>query len=149
LNEGINILVGNNEAGKTTILEAINLGLSGLINGRYLKNELSQYLFNKAVELDYLDSLKTKSKKIPPHILIEIFLGDNDYPSFIGNGNSERVKACGLYLKIEFDVEYQEAYEALIKSNEEVLSIPIEYYKITWQSFARDGVFSRIIPVIQ
>lgn len=46
LNQGINILVGNNEAGKSTVLEAIHLALSGLFNGRYLRNELSQYLFS-------------------------------------------------------------------------------------------------------
>ena len=39
LNEGINILVGNNEAGKSTILEAIHLALTGILNGKYLKNE--------------------------------------------------------------------------------------------------------------
>ena len=49
LNDCVNIIVGNNEAGKSTILEAIHLALSGLLNGRYLKNELSQYLFNKEV----------------------------------------------------------------------------------------------------
>ena len=59
LNEGINIIVGNNEAGKSTIIEAIHLALSGLLNGRYLKNELSQYIFNKEIETMYLDSLKT------------------------------------------------------------------------------------------
>ncbi|WP_369414043.1 AAA family ATPase [Desertivirga xinjiangensis] len=42
LNAGLNILVGNNEAGKSTILEAIHLALSGLSHGRYLKNELSE-----------------------------------------------------------------------------------------------------------
>jgi len=46
LNDGLNILVGNNEAGKSTILEAIHLALTGLFNGKYLKNELTQYLFN-------------------------------------------------------------------------------------------------------
>ena len=35
--DGVNILVGNNEAGKSTILEAIHLGLSGVLNGRYLR----------------------------------------------------------------------------------------------------------------
>ena len=49
LNEGLNILVGDNEAGKSTILEAIHLGLTGMFNGRYLKNELTQYLFNNEV----------------------------------------------------------------------------------------------------
>ncbi len=52
LNRGLNIIVGNNEAGKSTILEAINLALTGLYNGRYLQNELTQYLFNnEAIEL--------------------------------------------------------------------------------------------------
>ena len=46
LNSGINILVGNNEAGKSTILEAIHLALTGLLNGKYLKNDLTEYLFN-------------------------------------------------------------------------------------------------------
>lgn len=42
LNPNLNILVGDNEAGKSSILEAINLALSGWINGRYLLTELSQ-----------------------------------------------------------------------------------------------------------
>jgi putative ATP-dependent endonuclease of OLD family len=53
LNEGLNILVGDNEAGKSTILEAIHLVLTGLFNGRYLKNELTQYLFNNEVVAEY------------------------------------------------------------------------------------------------
>lgn len=39
LNKGINILVGDNESGKSTIIEAIHLALTGLFNGKYLKNE--------------------------------------------------------------------------------------------------------------
>ena len=42
LNKCLNILVGDNEAGKSTILEAIHLALTGLLNGRYLKHELNQ-----------------------------------------------------------------------------------------------------------
>lgn len=57
LNNGLNILVGNNEAGKSTILEAIHLALTGLYNGRYLKNELTQYLFNNQVVEEYLKKL--------------------------------------------------------------------------------------------
>ena len=40
LNNGLNILVGDNESGKSTILEAIHLVLTGFLNGKYLKNEL-------------------------------------------------------------------------------------------------------------
>lgn len=49
-NQGVNIIVGNNEAGKSTLLEAIHLCLTGMLNGKYLRNELSPYLFNRKVE---------------------------------------------------------------------------------------------------
>src|SRR5699024_12800762 len=143
LNPGINILVGNNEAGKSTTLEAVHLALTGLLNGRYLRNELSQYLFNNEVEKEYLESINDEEKipLEPPHILIEIYFDTDDCPLFEGNGNTDRTKACGLFLKIEFDSKYQTEYDELVK--EKVHSIPIEYYKVTWSSFARDSITSR------
>jgi len=149
LNSGINILVGNNETGKSTILEAIHLALTGLLNGRYLRNELSQYLFNNQVENQYLNSINDPDQTHlePPQILIEVYIDTDDLPLFEGNGNSDRSKACGLSLKIEFDDEYQTEYDELANSSEEVQSIPIEYYKVTWTSFARDSITSRSIPM--
>lgn len=57
LNKGLNILVGNNETGKSTILEAIHIALTGLYGGRNIRNELSQYLFNKEVVDSYINSV--------------------------------------------------------------------------------------------
>lgn len=147
LNDGVNILVGNNEAGKSTILESIHLALTGVINGRFLKNELSQYLFNHTAVESYLNSFNSGGEPLaPPFICIEIFFGDDDYPLFEGNGNSERNKAAGISYKIEFDSEYRNEYEELIKSGE-LSTIPIEYYKVTWRSFARESVTPRSIPI--
>jgi putative ATP-dependent endonuclease of the OLD family len=145
LNNGINIIVGNNEAGKSTILEAVHLALSGLLNGRYLRNELSQYLFNKEIEARYLESLKTDNPLPPPYILIEIFFEGDDLPLFEGDGNSMRRKASGISFKIEFDSQYVDDYEELIKT--EVTTVPIEFYKITWSTFARDIVTVKSIPI--
>ncbi|GHV41785.1 ATP-dependent endonuclease [Spirochaetia bacterium] len=147
INDGVNIIVGNNESGKTTILEAIHLALSGILNGKYLKNELSQYIFNKEIENEYIESLKTTNPIPPPHILIEIYFSGDQLPLFEGDGNSERKKASGISLKIEFDLDdYQEDYEELLKT-EDVKTIPIEFYKITWMSFARDIVSIKSIPI--
>ncbi len=148
LNSGINILVGNNEAGKSTILEAINLALTGLLNGRYLRNELSQYLFNHQTVTEYIKSLSPESDKAlePPSICIEIFFGGEDCPRFEGDGNSDRAKRCGIILKIEFDPEYQGHYEALL-SEGGLNSIPVEYYRIVWKSFAREVVTALSIPL--
>lgn len=145
LEKDVNIIVGNNEAGKSTIIEAIHICLTGLLNGRHLRNNLSQYLFNNKIEKNYLDSLKTEKRLPPPTITIEVHLEDGP-ALFEGNNNLEKTKATGISIKIEFDSEYQLQYEELIKSGEDINSIPIEYYKITWRSFARDGVTSKAIP---
>jgi len=146
-NDGVNIIVGDNEAGKSTILEAINLALTGLLHGRYLKNELSQYLFNYNVVNAYLEGVKKGDNPGLPFITIEVYFSGDDLPLFEGNGNSEKSKACGLQFKIEFDGSYQAEYEVLLAEGDEITTIPIEYYKVTWKSFARDSVTARTIPI--
>jgi putative ATP-dependent endonuclease of OLD family len=145
LNEGINIIVGNNESGKSTVLEAIHLALTGLFNGRYLKNELTQYLFNREVVEEYLDNIANDKPAPLPYILIEIYIKEN-FAEFEGNGNSERTNACGLSLKIDFDEKYQSEYTQFIE-NGNIKSLPIEYYEIFWTTFARDSITSRSIPI--
>lgn len=145
LKDRLNIIVGNNEAGKSTILEAIHLALSGLLNGRYLKNELTQYIFNKEIEKEYIKSLSTAHPLPPPEILIEIYFSGDSFPGLEGDGNSTKSKASGIRLSIEFDEDYKTEYDSLTKS--QFQSIPIEYYKLTWTSFSRDPKTSRSIPV--
>lgn len=146
LNKRFNILVGDNEAGKSTILEAIHVALTGWIYGRYLGAELTQALFNNKVIKNYLDSLVTDSRLQPPHILIELFFDIDDDPIkalFEGNGNSKKQKECGIQFKIAFNQKYQNEYDILIDSDEKLGSLPIEYYEFSWSSFARDD---RVTP---
>ncbi len=146
LDEGINILVGDNESGKSTILEAVHLALTGLLNGKYLKNELTQYLFNIDVVSDYVKSLKNGVPNPPPHILIEVFISGDDLAIFEGDGNSQKAKECGILLKIAFKEDYKSEYEQLVK-NENIETIPIEYYEPVWKSFAREPITPRTIPI--
>ena len=46
LNKSLNVIVGDNETGKTTLLEAINLALSCQLDGRGVQYELNPYIFN-------------------------------------------------------------------------------------------------------
>jgi len=147
LNDGLNILVGENESGKSTILEAIHLALTGLFNGRYLKNELTQYLFNNEIVAEYFKSITNGNTAIPPPcILIEIYISGEDLPLFEGDGNSEKIKTCGISLKIAFDDKYKAEYEQLIQSGN-IKTLPVEYYDVFWKSFARETITSRSIPV--
>lgn len=149
LNQGVNIIVGNNEAGKSTLLEAIHLCLTGMLNGRYLRNELSPYIFNRNIERAYLDSLATENPIQPPDIQIELFLNGNDslLENLRGNGNSEKSdNARGLLFSIGFDKKYDGAYTELLKGNE-INSIPLEFYHVQWSEFSRQPAMARSIPV--
>lgn len=147
LNDSLNIIVGDNEAGKSSIIEAINLALTGWFNGRYIYNELTQYLFNKKSVDDYLIALNNGSPIPPPSILIELFFSDDTPQIFRGNKNSEKSDSFGLSFRVEFDLKFGEEYELLIKEKS-IHSIPIEYYHFYWESFARDEKVSpKLIPI--
>lgn len=147
LNKGVNILVGNNEAGKSTIIEGIHLALAGLLNGRYLKNELTQYVFNIDVLNSYFHELNNQGTPIPPHILIEIYMEGNDIAELEGTWNSEKTKSAGISLKIHFDDKFKKEYEDLVNTGG-IKTLPIEYYTITWSSFAQDeSITARKIPI--
>lgn len=148
LKKGINILVGNNEAGKSTILEAIHLALSGIFRGRTIKGSLTQYLFNYDIVREYIENVNKGKISEPPYILIELYL-DEVIPILEGDKFSEKNtegKTSGIALKIALDEKYNEEYESLIKSGN-LESLPIEYYDVEWYSFARKALTSRSIPI--
>lgn len=149
LDRGINIIVGSNEFGKSTILEAIHLALTGMLNGRPLRNDISSYLFNLAVEQEYVARLYSANPLPPPSIFIELYLSGEgkELADLEGDGNSDKVKASGVVLKVEFDADnYGDAYAELIKTKS-LEAIPIEYYTVTTMSFRRAGITARNIPI--
>lgn len=146
LNENLNILVGDNEAGKSTIVEAIYLALTGMYNGHYLRNELSQYIFNNEVVSEYLQSIQDEQGAEPPKIIIELFFEGQDAAIFEGDDNYKNTGACGIRYMVYFDEQYNDEYQELISN--ELKTLPIEYYKVSWSSFSRKGdITSRSIPL--
>jgi putative ATP-dependent endonuclease of OLD family len=147
LNKGLNILVGNNETGKSTILEAIHLALTGVYCGRNIRNELSQYLFNNAAVAAYIQSVNIGSPLPPPSILIEIYFDGSINPDFEGNGNTDRANSIeGLKFEITYNSKYDDEYGKLI-SQRRMVSLPIEYYEASWTAFSREIITIRSIPV--
>lgn len=150
-NSTLNIIIGNNEAGKTTLLEAINLALTGQINGRNINNELTPYLFNTSVVKKYVEDVANNNNVIPPKILIEVYLdedGENEQIAELsGTNNSKKENCPGISLSIEFDDSFSEEYIKYITSKEKITTIPIEYYKVNWYSFAYKTITTRSVPV--
>ncbi|EEO7552536.1 AAA family ATPase [Listeria monocytogenes] len=149
LKQGINILVGNNEAGKSTILEAVHMALSGIFRGRTIKGNLSQYLFNNEIVSEYLENINSGGTQEAPYILIELYLTDDSFPILEGDkftDKSKKSRTSGISLKIAFDEKYSEEYESLLKDGE-LISLPIEYYDVEWYAFSRKALTSRSVPI--
>lgn len=147
-NDEVNIIVGDNEAGKSTLLECVTLALSGQINGRSALSELHPMLFNIDVTRAYINDINAGIRVVPPSIKIEVFFRDvPELASLRGANNSEGDNCPGIVFSLEFDNDFSTEYAEYISRPAEVRSIPIEYYKVQWLSFAFNSVTSRSIPV--
>jgi putative ATP-dependent endonuclease of OLD family len=148
LNSNVNIIVGDNEAGKSTLLEALNLCLTKKLAGRYVDYELSPFLFNNGCVKQFLESLNGDQPPTPPSILIEVyFTEDSNHQFSRGTNNSLKMDCPGVKLEIEFDDEYETEYRHLIETSEQIRAIPVEYYKVNWLTFANNPVTHRGLRV--
>lgn len=142
LTNGLNVLVGDNESGKSTILEAINLILAGLFHGRLLHNDLSEHIFNRAAVEAYIADPKIGA----PEVLIELYLEGEGIDEYKGNGNSQKDSdAAGIKFSVRLDEAWKAEYEEFVKAG--VSGIPIEFYEIVVESFARKPLKTRLIPL--
>lgn len=131
-NDDINILVGNNNAGKSTILEALELVLNLIYRGKSLNQELFSELFEKSSVDAYLKS--DKASKNLPKILLEAYV--DGVPEYRGLENKHSVDTQGISLKVAFDEELEDAYQKFIIQHKNMNTIPVEFYKIEWFDFA-------------
>lgn len=133
-NEKLNILVGDNDSGKSTILEALEIVSNNSYHGKSFNSALSSEMFNFKAVQKYLASDLSISEL--PEILIEMYL--SDLPEYIGKNNSLGDHCAGVFIRVVVDTELQNVYEDFIASLKGVKleSIPIEFYKIEWFDFA-------------
>lgn len=148
-NDDTNLLIGDNESGKSTILEAINLCLTGYYRNQNLKNNLTSEIFNKETIHEYLESLKTENKKEPPTLKIELYIKDID-ASLSGDLCSESgSENCGLSYEVRLNEEFRKMYNEWLRGTLEsqTNSLPIEYYKVEWQNFSRQPILAQLLPL--
>jgi len=140
-NERLNVIVGSNECGKSTLLEAINLALTGQLNGRPLQIELHPYLFNLNLVQAYVEQLKAGQNPEPPAILIELYLADDPALAKLkGDNNSLKLDLPGVTLAIELNSAHAEDFAQYVSDPSEIRTMPIEYYSIRWQNFADSDI---------
>lgn len=133
-NEHMNILVGENEAGKSTILDAIKT----VLNQQYRNADKSilRDLFNT----QKVAAFKAKpSVRTLPRIYIEVELAldpqQKNASYFYGEIYGQRkqqVEKFGIRFECKYDEELGTGMEQSIQEGK----IPYEYYTLTWTTFA-------------
>lgn len=133
-NKHMNILVGENEAGKSTILDAIKT----VLNQQYRNMDKSvlRDLFNTK---NIAAFQANPSVETLPHILIEVELSLNQkqknadyfYGEVYGMRKKQKEK-FGIRFECKFDEELGVGLERSISEGK----IPYEYYTLTWNTFA-------------
>ncbi|MFC9536792.1 ATP-dependent endonuclease [Streptomyces sp. NPDC056975] len=143
----MNILVGDNDRGKSTLLEAVSLALTGRIRGRLLAQELSPYLFNKDVVEGYISALQDGLEVKPPEIIIDLFLDGKTAPAALkGTNNLLKCDEPGVRIRVSLNPDYQVEYQEFIKDAKQVRLVPTEYYKVDWLDFGGNGITFPRIP---
>ncbi|MGN9055812.1 ATP-dependent nuclease [Bariatricus sp. HCP28S3_A7] len=142
----VNIFVGENDSGKSTILEAISIVATGNLNGRSFEKQIKANLFNQNVREKYIASLKNiKSVMAPPTIIIEAYLDIEDQ-SFSGTNNELREDCAGIRMELAFNQTYAGIYKQMLKDGE-IYDIPIEFYTVNYHYFKGTPVVYRFAPV--
>ena len=140
MNDSVNIFVGENDSGKTTILEALTMALTGKINSGNVNNRFNLDWFNVETRKEFQQSVEEGKTPSLPTIEIEVYFcsqidDEVAIKKFRGTNNSLHEDTEGVKLEIVFDPQYCPAYQQLL-SEKKVKDIPIEYYRVNFRSFA-------------
>lgn len=146
--KGVNILVGDNETGKSTVLEAINLALTRQLNRRDAGYELHPFLFHQSIVQEFVQGVGN-GKVLPPlEIDIEVYFKDDPaLAEHKGTNNSCNVDCPGVRLRIELDDHFREEYRAYIANTERIRTVPVEFYHVDWRNFADQSLTPRSKPL--
>lgn len=142
MNDDVNIFVGENNSGKTTILEALAIVLTGKINRNNIVNHLNLNWFNAEVRKNFIEAVSKGEIPELPKIEIEAYFSDMSMGkdevslnNFKGQNNSLREDTDGVKVEIMFDTQYSNAYKQLLRDGK-IKDIPLEYYKVNFRTFS-------------
>lgn len=130
--DGLNIIIGENESGKTTVIEAINIAL----NQWYRTADKS--IIEELINRELLDEFyAAPSVDNLPRIVIEIVFDLSDLPAqsdYYGQGYELIDSRADLY-GVSFHCEFNDEYKQSLLPNINSGLVPFEYYDFSWKTF--------------
>jgi putative ATP-dependent endonuclease of OLD family len=138
----LNILVGGNEAGKSSILQALDIVLSASRN----KVEALglETLFNAQCIAEFLGG-KRKIEDLP-ELVVEVYLDAIDgYHDLDGRNNSKGADHLGIKMVCKPVDEYSKEIQAILAEKHD--SFPFEYYHVQFLTFTDEAIFPHKKPL--
>ncbi|MFZ6047341.1 ATP-dependent endonuclease [Pseudomonas sp. CR3202] len=128
---GTNVLIGDNETGKSSVLLALDLTLSAS-RGR-VETIGYEALLNQGAVQKFLAGPLTLDRL--PQVIVDVFLEEGDDQGFYGTQNLLGTQTDGLRMSIiPLFEEFGPTIVELLKSNKD--SFPYEYYTVQFSTFS-------------
>lgn len=144
--KGVNILVGDNDSGKSTILQALTLVLTGRSNGRWASEEMTSDWFHRSAVQSFFERRQSEEADAqPPEIEIELYLesAEGALQRYRGVHNSRNEDSVGLKLRIHPAAEHADQLEEYLRADECPSMLPIECYEVDWTGFSDEPIHQR------
>ena len=146
VNPDTNIFVGQNDSGKSTILEALAILTSGKLNGYAFERQIKANLFNFEARKAYRISLADPDNVLsPPTIELEAYCDSTD-ALYSGSNNFYGEDTAGIRAVVEFNTEYADAYKSMLMRGD-IYDIPVEFYSVSYKYFNGGTVSYRFCPI--
>lgn len=134
--DGLNLIVGKNAAGKSTVIEALTMVLNGRLNGRGLYEQVNPYWFNQDAVREFFAGVNAGGHPHPPEIRVEVELHPNaENVRLRGTHGKDRRDVPGCYMHVGLDPELSETFWEHIDQGEHHGVLPHEYFTVRWESF--------------
>lgn len=125
----VNTIIGDNEAGKSSILQAIELVAGGSRNK--VETIGVESLLNKGSVADFFRG--DKSFENLPEIHVEVYLSNASNPDIVGKHNTEKVSLSGLHMICHPNEELANEINQVLAENNG--NFPFEFYVVKFITF--------------
>lgn len=132
-NERVNILIGDNEVGKSSVLEAIDLVASGS------NRRIEAIGLDRLLNIDAVQAFKSGARTFDnlPELRIELYLSGQFDHTMNGKNNMDGVECDGIRLVCVPNVDYRTEITAILNDHPDYF--PYDYYSIRFSTFADEG----------
>lgn len=131
VDEKINILIGDNESGKSSIIEAIDLVSKG--SRQKIESIGLERLFNIDAIKHFMET-DIRNINDLPQMFVELYFTPIHDEELEGCNNSKNINTCGIKMICSPNDDYSRDISNIISLPDAVF--PIEYYKIEFYTFS-------------